>query len=62
MGKSLLKTAPDSFHCKLWHAIAMVGSYLMVVGGSMLKETLVEVLDVKWGNVWSLPHLTMQQP
>ena len=46
------------------HAVAKVGSCLVVAGGSCnnhgsLTYTLVEVLDVQRGIVWSLPNLTI---
>ena len=40
------------------HAVAKVGSCLVVAGGSSWTNS-VEVLDVQRGVVWSLPHLTM---
>ena len=45
------------------HAVAKVGSCLVVAGGWKATQTnLVEVLDVQWGIVWSLPNLTIQWP
>ena len=48
-------------HC---HAVAKVGSCLVVAGGYCINHgswtyTLVEVLDVQRGIVWSLPNLTI---
>ena len=49
-----------------FHAVAKVGSCLVVTGGSTPDEmwgtTLVEVLDIQRGIVWSLPNLTIWQP
>ena len=52
------------------HAVAKVGSCLIVAGGLNADGTLthgiaswvVEVLDVQWGIVWSLPELTIPRP
>ena len=49
------------------HAVAKVGSCLVVAGGSCdshgsLTYTSVEVLDVQRGIVWSLPNLTIERP
>ena len=48
------------------HAMAKVGSCLVVAGGSAsrtgLLRNLVEVLDVQRGIVWSLPNLTIERP
>ena len=49
------------------HAVAKVGSCLIVAGGycknhGSLIYTSVEVLDVQWTIVWSLPNLTIPQP
>ena len=48
------------------HAMAKVGSCLVVVGGYCTNHgiwtNLVEVLDVKRAIVWSLPNLTIQRP
>ena len=49
------------------HAVAKVGSCLVVVGGYCNNDgiwtyTSVEVLDVQWAVVWSLPNLTIEQP
>ena len=49
------------------HAVAKVGSCLVVAGGSWINRGtcvagLVEVLDVQRGVVWSLPHLTIPRP
>ena len=48
------------------HAVAKVGSCLVVAGGStpvaMWGTTSVEVLDVQRGIVWSLPNLTIRRP
>ena len=48
-------------------AVAKVGSCLVVAGGccnnhKSLTFTSVEVLDVQWGIVRSLPNLTIEQP
>ena len=47
------------------HAVAKVGLCLVVVGGStpdaMWGTTSVEVFDIQWAIVWSLPNLTVQQ-
>ena len=49
---------------QVFHAMAKVGSCLVVAGGSCsnrgsLTYTSVEVLDVQRGVVWSLPNLTI---
>ena len=49
------------------HAVAKVGSCLVVAGGCCddhrsLTSTSVEVLDVQRAVVWSLPKLTIQRP
>ena len=49
------------------HAVAKVGSCLVVAGGycgnhGSWAHTSVEVLDVQWGIVWSLPNLTIPWP
>ena len=45
------------------HAVAKVGSCLVVAGGwNETLTNLVEVLDVQRGIVWSLPNLTIQRP
>ena len=45
------------------HAVAKVGSCLVVAGGWNETQTnSVEVLDVQRGVVWSLPDLTIQRP
>ena len=49
------------------HAVAKVGSCLVVAGGSCgnrgsLTYNSVEVLDVQRGIVWSLPNLNIQRP
>ena len=49
------------------HAVAKVGSCLVVVGGHCSNDgtqthASVEVLDVQWGIVWSLPRLTIWRP
>ena len=48
------------------HAVAKIGSCLVVAGGctpdAMWGTTLVEVLDIQWGIVWSLPNLTIRRP
>ena len=49
------------------HAVAKVGSCLVVAGGFCNNHgywtyTSVEVLDVQRGIVWSLPKLTIQRP
>ena len=46
------------------HAVAKVGSCLVVAGGycgnhGSWAHTSVEVLDVHWGVVWSLPNLNI---
>ena len=41
------------------HAVAKMGSCLVVAGG---WTNSVEVLDVQWGVVWSLPNLTILRP
>ena len=52
---------------RLFHAVAKVGSCLVVAGGSCNNHgswtyTSVEVLDVQRGIVWSLPNLTIPRP
>ena len=52
---------------RLFHAVAKVGSCLVVAGGSCNNHgswtyTSVEVLDVQWGIVWSLPYLDIRRP
>ena len=51
---------------RVFHAVAKVGSCLVVAGGSTPDEiwgtTSVEVLDVQRGMVWSLPNLTILRP
>ena len=49
------------------HAVAKVGSCLVVAGGHYIDDkiqtyTTVEVLDIQRGVVWSLPNLTIQRP
>ena len=48
------------------HAVSMIGSCLVVAGGFCENHgswaNLVEVLDIQWGMVWSLPNLTIPQP
>ena len=48
------------------HAMAKVGSCLVVAGGSASRSGLlrnsVEVLDIQRGVVWSLPNLTIERP
>ena len=50
------------------HAVAKVGSCLVVAGGycnnhgSWTNLVEVEVLDVQWTIVWGLPSLTIQRP
>ena len=48
------------------HAMAKVGSCLVVAGGSCSNRgswtNSVEVLDVQWGVVWSLPNLNIPRP
>ena len=46
------------------HAVAKVGSCLVVAGGSTTVAMwgTVEVLDIQWGMVWSLPNLTIPRP
>ena len=49
------------------HAVAKVGSCLVVAGGYCnhhggCTNTLVEVLDVQWAIVCSFPNLTIWQP
>ena len=45
------------------HAVAKVGSCLVVAGGWNETQSIsVEVLDVHWGVVWSLPDLTIRRP
>ena len=48
------------------HAVAKVQSCLAAAGGctpdAICGTTLVEVLDVQWGIVWSLPNLTIPWP
>ena len=47
------------------HAMAKMGSCLVVAGGhtpdAFFGTTSVEVLDIQWGIVWSLPNLTIPQ-
>ena len=43
---------------RYFHAVAKVGSCLVVAGGC----TPVEVLDIQRGMVWSLPNLTIARP
>ena len=52
---------------RVLHAMAKVGSCLVVAGGSCNNHgswtyTSVEVLDVQRGIVWSLPNLTIPRP
>ena len=46
--------------------MAKMGSCLVVAGGhtpdAIWGTTSVEVLDVQWGMVWSLPNLTIPRP
>ena len=48
------------------HAVAKVGSCLVVAGGYCESHgswaNLVEVLDIQRGMVWSLPNLTIERP
>ena len=48
------------------HAVAKMGSCLVVAGGctpdAMWGTTLVEVLDIQRGIVWSLPNLNIRRP
>ena len=44
------------------HAVAKVGSCLVVAGGSINCTNSVEVLDVQRVIVWSLPNLTIERP
>ena len=48
------------------HAVSKVGSCLVVAGGltpdAIWGTTSVEVLDVQWGVVWSLPNLNILRP
>ena len=44
---------------RVFHAMAKVGSCLVVAGGA---TNSVEVLDVQRGVVWSLPNLTIERP
>ena len=45
------------------HAVAKVGSCLVVAGGRTGVETnLVEMLDVQRGTLWSLPNLNIERP
>ena len=47
------------------HTVAKVGSCLVVAGGYCenhgSRTNSVEVLDVQWGIVWSLPNLTIER-
>ena len=51
---------------RVFHAMAKVGSCLVVAGGSCGNRgswtNSVEVLDVQRGIVWSLPNLTIERP
>ena len=51
---------------RVFHAVAKVGSCLVVAGGlppdTIWGTTLVEVLDVQRGVVWSLPNLNIPRP
>ena len=48
---------------RAFHAMAKVGSCLVVAGGWNETQTnSVEVLDVQRGVVWSLPNLNIQRP
>ena len=48
------------------HAVAKVGSCLIVAGGIVAAgdrgDSSVEVVDIQWGVVWSLPSLTIPRP
>ena len=45
------------------HAVAKMGSCLVVAGGwNETQMNSVEVLDVQGGIVWSLPNLTIERP
>ena len=47
---------------RVFHAVAKMGSCLVVAGGWNETQTnSVEVLDVQWGVVWSLPNLNIPQ-
>ena len=51
----------------VFHAVAKVGSCLVVAGGycnnhGRWTHTSVEVLDLQWTIVWSLPNLTIRRP
>ena len=52
---------------RAFHAVAKVGSCLVVVGGycnndGIRSDISVEVLDVQQAVVWSLPNLTIERP
>ena len=50
---------------RICHAVAKVGSCLVVAGGSInptIRTNSVEVLDVQRNIVWSLPNLTIERP
>ena len=63
---SLWRMEPHLSHSapRAAHAVAKVGSCLVVAGGCTPYAMLgtVEVLDVQRGVVWSLPNLTIRQP
>ena len=51
---------------RAFHAVAKVGSCLVVVGGycnndGIQSDFSAEVLDVQWAVVWSLPNLTISR-
>ena len=52
---------------RAFHALAKVGSCLVVARGCCINHgrrtyPSMEVLDVQWGIVWSLPNLTIEWP